>query len=82
MYVCHVIYAMPLRHFQVLFTKFLRDLIASSSPDEHHRHLNSVFEQFKEFGMIINPIKREFGVNQLTVFITSLHKVSGHYLIK
>ena len=41
-------------------------LIASSNSEEHHQHLQAVFERLKEFGVIINPSKCKFGVNQLT----------------
>ena len=63
--------------FQRFIDQVLRDLpfcyayiddilIASSSPEEHQQHLISVFERCKEFGVIINPSKCEFGVNHLT----------------
>ena len=63
--------------FQRFIDQVLRDLLfrycyiddiltASSNPEVHQQHLILVFERFKEFGMIINPSKREFGVNHLT----------------
>ena len=63
--------------FQRFIDQVLRDLpfcycyiddilIASSNPAEHQQHLMLVFERFKEFGVIINPSKCEFGVNHLT----------------
>ena len=63
--------------FQRFIDQVLRDLhfcyayiddilIASSNSEEHHQHLQAVFERLKEFGVIINPSKCEFGVNQLT----------------
>ena len=63
--------------FQRFIDEVLRDLhfcyayiddilIASSIPAEHQNHLIAVFQRFKEFGVIINPSKCEFGANQLT----------------
>ena len=63
--------------FQRFIDQVLRDLhfcydyiddilIASSNSEEHHQHLQAVFERLKEFGVIINPSKCAFGVNQLT----------------
>ena len=49
-------------------------LIASSNPEEHQQHLILVIERFKEYGVIINLSKCEFGVNHLTFlghFITA-----------
>ena len=40
-------------------------LIASATPEEHQQHLASVFERLKEYGVIINPGKCQFGVNSL-----------------
>ena len=72
--------------FQKFIDQVLRDLhfcyayiddilIASSNPEEHQQHLIAVFERFKDFGVIINPSKCEFGVNQLT-FLG--HHVTAH----
>ena len=69
--------------FQRFIDEVLRDLnfcyayiddilIASSTPEEHQNHLIAVFQRFKEFGVIINPSKCEFGVNKLTFL--------GHYV--
>ena len=63
--------------FQRFIDQVLRDLsfcyayiddilIASSSPEEHQQHFISVFKKCKDFGVIINPSKCEFGVNHLT----------------
>ena len=40
-------------------------LIATNTPDEHAQHLRAVFDRFKQYGVIINPLKCEFGVNSL-----------------
>ena len=40
-------------------------LIASSNPDEHVEHLQTVLERFKKYGVIINPNKCELGVSKL-----------------
>ena len=48
--------------------------IASPNPDVHKQHLTLIFEHFKEFGVVINPAKCEFGVLQVT-FLG--HHVSG-----
>ena len=72
--------------FQRFIDQVLRDLhfcyayiddilIASSNPEEHQQHLIAVFERFKDFGVIINPSKCEFGVNQLT-FLG--HHITAH----
>ena len=50
-------------------------LVASSSPEEHERHLRAVLEWFSEHGIVINPSNREFGVPQLT-FLS--HTVDQH----
>ena len=63
--------------FQRFIDQVLRDLpfcyayigdiiIASSNPEEHQQHLISVFKRCKDFGVIINPRKCEFGDNHLT----------------
>ena len=36
-------------------------LIASSSDTEHMQHLEQVFERFRQYGIVINPIKCQFG---------------------
>ena len=36
-------------------------LISSSSPEEHLQHVEKVFQRFREYGIVINPIKCEFG---------------------
>lgn len=40
-------------------------LIASTSPDEHVRHLRAVFERLAEHGIVINPTKCLLGVHEL-----------------
>jgi hypothetical protein len=40
-------------------------LIASSSPDEHKRHLRSVLERLSDHGVLINPAKCIFGAKEL-----------------
>ena len=40
-------------------------LISSSSPEEHLKHLEKVFDRFKQYGVIINPIKCEFGKSEV-----------------
>ena len=41
-------------------------LIASTNAEEHKSHLQQVFEQFWEYGIIVNPSKGELGVPSLT----------------
>ncbi|XP_011872976.1 PREDICTED: uncharacterized protein LOC105564854, partial [Vollenhovia emeryi] len=41
-------------------------LIASSSMEEHRKHLSIVFQKLKEFGLVFNPSKCVFGVEELT----------------
>ena len=48
-------------------------LIASSNPQEHKQHLKQVFDRFKQFGVIVNPTKCQFGVNELTFLGHSLN---------
>ena len=36
-------------------------LIASSSKEEHIKLVQSIFEHFEKFGVVINPVKCEFG---------------------
>ncbi len=40
-------------------------LIASSSPEEHLSHLRMVLERLKQYGVVINPAKCQFGVHSL-----------------
>ena len=40
-------------------------LIASNTPDEHAQHLRTVFERFKQYGVVINPSKCELDVESL-----------------
>ena len=47
-------------------------LIASSTAAEHKQHLWLVFQRFREYGVIINPSKCEFGVTELT-FVTGFN---------
>lgn len=54
-----------LRDFHFCYAYIDDILIASATPDEHQQHLASVFEQLKEYGIIINPGKCQFGVNLL-----------------
>uniref|UniRef100_A0A1X7V5M7 Reverse transcriptase domain-containing protein n=1 Tax=Amphimedon queenslandica TaxID=400682 RepID=A0A1X7V5M7_AMPQE len=37
----------------------------SSSEEEHRQHLTQVFNCFKEFGVMVNPSKCQFGVLSL-----------------
>ncbi|CAH8547737.1 unnamed protein product [Schistosoma rodhaini] len=47
-------------------------LIASSSLEEHLQHLQTLFERFKSYGVVINPSKCIFGVSALEFL--------GHYI--
>ena len=40
-------------------------LIASSSVDEHIKHMKHVFEHLKKFGVVINPVKCEFKMSEI-----------------
>ena len=40
-------------------------LITSATPEEHMTHFHLVLVRFKEYGIIVNPTKCEFGVQQL-----------------
>ena len=37
----------------------------SNSPDEHVKHLNKLFSRLKNFGVIVNPSKSQFGLSKL-----------------
>ena len=54
-----------LRDFHFCYAYIDDILIASATPKEHQQHLTSVFERLKEYGVIINPGKCQFGVNSL-----------------
>ena len=41
-------------------------LVASSSAEEHKQHLRAVFRRLDEYGVVINPLKCVFGVEELT----------------
>ena len=41
-------------------------LVASTSEDEHERHLRQLFNRLQEYGIIVNPAKCLFGVPSLT----------------
>jgi hypothetical protein len=40
-------------------------LIASTSPEEQKQHLQKVFQQLSDYGILINPSKCLFGVDSL-----------------
>lgn len=40
-------------------------LVASSSAEEHMKHLRMIFERFKKYGIVINQIKCEFGKTEV-----------------
>ena len=44
---------------------YIDDLLASSTPEEHKKHLHLVFQRFEQFGIIINPTKCLLGVSEL-----------------
>ena len=73
--------------FQQFIDEVLRDLhfsyayiddvlIASSTPEEHNKHLSEsielIFDRFRQFGVIINLAKCKLEVSELTFL--------GHYL--
>ena len=37
-------------------------IVFSNSPDEHVKHLNELFSRLKNFGVIVNPTKSQFGL--------------------
>ena len=49
-------------------------LVASTSPQEHQRHLRLVFDRSKQFGITLNCAQCEFGVLELTYL--------GHFVSK
>ena len=40
-------------------------LVASTSPEEHEHHLRLVLQWFQEHGVVVNPVKCQFGVAEL-----------------
>ena len=63
--------------FQRFIDEVLRDLpfcyayiddvlIASKCPEEHKQHLTEVFKRFTKYGILLNPSKCAFGLNELT----------------
>ena len=40
-------------------------IVFSNSPDEHVKHLNKLFSRLKNFGVIVNPTKSQFGLSKL-----------------
>lgn len=40
-------------------------LIASSSPEEHAKHLRTLFERLEKYGVVVNPAKCTFGVSKI-----------------
>ena len=42
-------------------------LIASETEEQHHEHLRILFERLNDYGVVINPVKCEFGVNEITI---------------
>ena len=54
-----------LRGLHFCFTYIDDLLIASSSPEEHKRHLRQVLERLSAHGILINPQKCVFGVDSL-----------------
>ena len=49
-------------------------LVASKSPDEHHKHLRILFQRLQEYGLSINPAKCSFAAAEL--------KFLGHRITK
>ena len=61
-----------LRDLPFAYTNIDDVLLASSSPEEHKRHLRAVLKRFSEHEIVINPSKCEFGVPQVTFSVTQL----------
>ena len=40
-------------------------IVFSNSPDEHIKHLNELFNRLKNFRVIVNPTKSQFGLSKL-----------------
>ena len=55
-------------------------LIASSTPEEHKQHLKLVFDQFRQFGVIVNLTKCKLGVSELTFLGLYLNSQGVHPL--
>ena len=51
-------------------------LIASETEEQHREHLQILFERLNDYGVVINPAKREFGVNEIT-FLEHIANANG-----
>ena len=40
-------------------------IVFSKTPEEHTKHLNELFGRLRQFGVIINPTKSQFGISEL-----------------
>ena len=40
-------------------------IVFSNSPDEHVKRLNELFSRLKNFDVIVNPTKSQFGLSKL-----------------
>jgi hypothetical protein len=47
-------------------------LIASEDERQHYEYLRTLFERLKSYGVVINPVKCEFGVNEITFLGTTI----------
>ena len=54
-----------LRDFHFCYVYIDDVLIASTNADEHKHHLKLVLNHFQEYGVIVNPSKCQFGVEEL-----------------
>jgi len=54
-----------LRDFDFSFAYIDDILIASTTPEEHEKHLRTIFKRLKEYGVVINPSKSIFGLTQI-----------------
>ena len=54
-----------LRDFHFCYVYIDDVLIASANAEEYKQHLQLVFNHFREYGVIVNPFKCQFGVAQL-----------------
>ena len=53
------------RELSFVFVHMDGILVASNTPEEHDQHLQTLFTQLSQYGLVINPDKCQFGVSTL-----------------
>ena len=53
------------RELKFVFVYLDDILVASKSEHEHHTHLHQLFNRLRQFDLVVNAAKREFGVSEI-----------------